>query len=204
MSVAGLIAGLGNPGSAYERTRHNLGFMLVEALVEAQGGSPERGGKFDALMWKVRLPGPDRSAEPWLAVEPQTFMNLSGDAVQPLAAWHRVPPDRILVIHDDLDLAPGRMKFKKGGGDAGHNGLKSITQRLGTPDYYRLRLGIGRSPFGGEVTNWVLGRLTVEEQLRFKELVPAALEVVRLFARGDTVAATRAANGYVAETPSAM
>ena len=132
--------------------------------------------------------------------KPQTFMNLSGECVQPLAAWHRLLPENILVVHDELDIAPGRMKFKKGGGNAGHNGLKSITQRLGTPDFYRLRLGIGRSPHGGEDTvNWVLGRLSPEAQDAFRKQLPAALEVVRLFAEGNIPAATHAANAFVIE-----
>ena len=127
-------------------------------------------------------------------------MNLSGECVQPLAAWHRLLPENILVVHDELDIAPGRMKFKKGGGNAGHNGLKSITQRLGTPDFYRLRLGIGRSPHGGEDTvNWVLGRLSPEAQDAFRKQLPAALEVVRLFVEGNIPAATHAANAFVIE-----
>ena len=126
-------------------------------------------------------------------------MNLSGECVQPLAAWHRIEPDRILVIHDELDLPPGRMKLKKGGGNAGHNGLKSITERLGTPDFHRLRLGIGRSPHGGDDTiNWVLGRFSPEDQAAFERMLPAVLDVLGLFAAGDIEAATREANGYKA------
>lgn len=200
MSVSGLIVGLGNPGRQYECTRHNMGFMLVDALLEAVGGEPERNGsKYNCKVWKVFLPGADGALHPWLAAEPQTFMNLSGEAVQPLAAWNRICPERILVIHDELDLAPGRMKFKKGGGDAGHNGLKSITARLGTPDYYRLRIGIGRSPFGGEVTGWVLGRLAPEELTRLRHMQTAALAAVKLFAGGDIVGAVRTVNGYTAQ-----
>lgn len=99
----------------------------------------------------------------------------------------------------ELDIAPGRMKFKKGGGNAGHNGLKSITQRLGTPDFYRLRLGIGRFPAwaGEDTVNWVLGRLSPEAQDAFRKQLPAALEVVRLFAEGNIPAATHAANAFV-------
>ncbi len=197
MSVAGLIVGLGNPGRQYEDTRHNLGFMLTDALRDREGATPERSGaKFRCELWKTALPDASGRPQPWLLVQPQTFMNLSGEAVQPLAAWHRVPPERLLVVHDDLDLAPGRMKFKKGGGDAGHNGLKSVTGRLGTPDYYRLRIGIGRSPFGGEVTGWVLGKLAAEERTWFANLLPVALDVVRLFACGDVPAAVRAAGSY--------
>ena len=140
MAVAGLIVGLGNPGKQYESTRHNMGFLFVDELLrEAKNVSSMSGDKFRCELWKAALPG---SPDQWLIAKPQTFMNLSGECVQPLAAWHRLLPENILVVHDELDIAPGRMKFKKGGGNAGHNGLKSITQRLGTPDFYRLRLGI--------------------------------------------------------------
>ena len=196
MAVAGLIVGLGNPGKQYESTRHNMGFLFVDELLrEAKNVSSMSGDKFRCELWKAALPG---SPDQWLIAKPQTFMNLSGECVQPLAAWHRLLPENILVVHDELDIAPGRMKFKKGGGNAGHNGLKSITQRLGTPDFYRLRLGIGRSPHGGEDTvNWVLGRLSPEAQDAFRKQLPAALEVVRLFAEGNIPAATHAANAFV-------
>lgn len=202
MAVHGLIAGLGNPGSKYDGTRHNLGFMLVDALLRsARDVTPLAGGKFSAELWQARFePGGDV----WLLAKPQTFMNLSGASVQPLLAWHRLPPERLLVLHDELDLPPGRMKFKKGGGNAGHNGLQSITERLGSPDFYRLRLGIGRSPYpGGDTINWVLGRLSPEEKARFEALTPTGCEVVRRFAAGDPAAATRLANGYAEAAPCA-
>ncbi len=195
MAVAGLVVGLGNPGREYEQTRHNMGFMFIDALLqELRNVSAQSGDKFRCQLWKGALPGVQGQ---WLFAKPQTFMNLSGDCVQPLAAWHRIPPERILVVHDELDLEPGRMKFKKGGGNAGHNGLKSIAQRLGTPEFYRLRLGIGRSPYGGSDTvNWVLGRIPAGDREAFLKLIPAALNVVRLFAQQDMEAATREANGF--------
>lgn len=200
MSVNGLIVGLGNPGRQYETTRHNMGFLCIdEILREARSVSAQSGSKFRCDLWKADLSGGGRQCGEWLLAKPQTFMNLSGECVQPLAAWHRIPPERILVIHDELDLAPGRMKFKKGGGNAGHNGLKSITQCLGTPDFYRLRLGIGRSPHAGEDTvGWVLGRLSADEMERFRQALPTAMDVVRLFACGDADEALRTANGYKA------
>lgn len=216
MSFAGLIVGLGNPGRQYEETRHNLGFLTVDALLrEARAVSPLSGGKFRCELWKAELPppegagrgrqtsGPAFSASPvgvWLLAKPQTFMNLSGESVQPLAAWHRITADRILVVHDEMDLPPGRMKFRKGGGAAGHNGLKSICERLGTADFYRLRLGTGRSPHGGaDTVNWVLGRPDTNERAAFERMLPAALQVIFLFAAGDMDAAARQANGYRAE-----
>ncbi len=103
-------------------------------------------------------------------------------------------PAAILVVHDELDIPLGRMKFKTGGGNAGHNGLKSITELLGTPDFHRLRLGIGRSPHGGETTNWVLGRLTGPEQDALDKLLPAAVQAVTIFATQGATAATQFAN----------
>ena len=212
MNVAGLIVGLGNPGRQYENTRHNMGFMTIDALLrEARAVTPLSGGKFRCALWKAELPvpavpsrtgraggagravsgsackpapksAPGTAGIPWLLAKPETFMNLSGDCVQPLAAWHRITPDRLLVVHDELDLPPGRMKFKKGGGNAGHNGLKSICERLGTPEFYRLRLGIGHprnllppgtAPSGQhDVANFVLKAPRSEEQ----ELIDRAID----------------------------
>ncbi len=196
-TIDGLIVGLGNPGPKYAGTRHNFGFMLVDALLEAaerdrRAVREQSGARFRCRFWKVELP----EGREWLAAEPETFMNLSGDCVQPLAAWHRIPPERILVAHDELDLPPGRMRFKRGGGNAGHNGLASITQRLGTPEFNRLRLGIGRPPHGGETVNWVLGRFSAEERAAATALLPAAVEVVHAFAASGLEAAMRRAGGF--------
>lgn len=213
MSFSGLIVGLGNPGSQYQGTRHNMGFLTAEALLRTANDVAQlSGAKFRCDLWKFSLGkislgknSPASEKQPYekanfLLATPLTFMNLSGECVQPLAAWHRIPPDRILVIHDELDLPPGRMKLKKGGGNAGHNGLKSITERLGTPDFYRLRLGIGHSPLGHEDTyNWVLGRLSKGEIEIFESMLPTILRVVRYFAFDDIQAATQAANGFSLE-----
>lgn len=197
MGMAGLVVGLGNPGAQYALTRHNLGFLAVDDLLDhAQRVSSLGKNSFKAEAWQGWLRG---SNDPWLFVKPQTFMNLSGECVQPLAAWYRIAPERILVIHDEVDLAPGRMKCKLGGGNAGHNGLKSITERLGTPDFWRLRVGVGRSPHPGDMVNWVLGRLTDEEQSLFKGLLPTLRAVVEAFAAGEGPQAVRLANGYKGE-----
>jgi PTH1 family peptidyl-tRNA hydrolase len=197
-SFAGLIVGLGNPGPKYEHTRHNLGFLFVDSLLAAAERDRRSicalsGGKFHCLLWKVELP--DRRT--WLVAKPQTFMNLSGESVQPLAAWHRLAPDRIVIVHDELDLPLGRMRCKIGGGNAGHNGLDSITERLGMPDFYRLRLGIGRPPHGGNDTiAWVLGRFNAEEQAVCLKLLPAAVEIVHDFVLDGPAKATRTANSF--------
>ena len=130
-----LIVGLGNPGAEYELTRHNAGFWLVDQLAH---GELKRETRFAALAAKIRISG----SEVWL-LEPQTFMNRSGQSVGALARFYKINPDEILVAHDELDLPPGVAKLKKGGSSGGHNGLKDISAALGTQDYWRLRIGIG-------------------------------------------------------------
>ena len=194
MDYKGVLVGLGNPGSRYEGTRHNRGFELVAGLVDMaqRDGTAEElnGGKFSCRLWRVRLP---RLCGWWLAAMPQTFMNLSGQCVQPLLAWHKLKPANLVVGHDELDIAPGELRFKFGGGNAGHNGLKSITELLGTPDFYRLRMGIGRPPHKGDVTNWVLGRPTADDAERFSAALPHALETLFTFAEKGLESAVRAA-----------
>jgi len=182
MDLRGLIVGLGNPGSQYVGTRHNIGFMVVQALLaEIERGNGRMaeslsGGKFNSLLWRSELPGGQ-----WLIAMPQTFMNLSGDAVQPIAAWYKLRPEQILVIHDELDLEPGRLKMKKGGGAAGHNGIKSIQQRLGSPDFYRLRVGVGKPLERDQVIQWVLGRFFGPDRDAIAACIPSAVDTVIRF-----------------------
>ena len=194
MDYEGLLAGLGNPGQRYAGTRHNFGFALADALLDKarQDGQAEalNGGKFSCELWRGRLP---QLGGWWLVAKPQTFMNCSGQSVQPLLAWHRLPPEVLVVAHDELDIPAGQLRFKRGGGNAGHNGLKSITEQLGTPDFYRLRLGIGRPPHQGEVTNWVLGRPDAADAARMSTALPLALDVLCAFAAKGLEAATRLA-----------
>lgn len=124
---------------------------------------------------------------------PQTFMNLSGQCVQPLLAWHKLKPEQLVVAHDELDIPAGELRFKRGGGNAGHNGLKSITELLGTPDFYRLRLGIGRPPHKGDVINWVLGHPDAEDAERLRAALPEALDTLFAFADKGLEAAVREA-----------
>ncbi len=185
MNLGGLVVGLGNPGPQYAGTRHNLGFMVVEALLEELARQPlarpenMAGAKFSCLLWRCRLPG---APDPWLVAMPQTYMNLSGDAVQPLLAWHKLRPDQLLVTHDELDLEPGRIKLKQDGGVAGHNGLKSIAARLGTQNFHRLRLGVGRPPQGGDSAPWVLGRPSPQDRERIAASIPEAVQAILRFA----------------------
>lgn len=184
MDLSGIIVGLGNPGAQYRGTRHNIGFMSVQLLLEeverGTGQSPEQlsGAKFNALLWRIRIP----NGGVWLVAEPQTFMNLSGDAVQPLMAWYGLKPEQLLVIHDELDLEPGRLKLKKGGGAAGHRGIKSIQQRLGSPEFYRLRVGIGKPEDREQVNAWVLGRFFGTGKTAVEEAFPRVIDAILRFA----------------------
>ena len=159
-----LVVGLGNPGKDYERTRHNAGFWLVERFAVQSGVALRKEGKYQALVGRL---GPNGA---WLVL-PQSFMNASGRAVQMLAGFFKIPPAEILVIHDELDFAPGVAKMKQGGGIAGHNGLKDISQRLGSHDYWRLRLGIGHPGDKDAVANYVLQKPPLAE----RELIDAAI-----------------------------
>lgn len=163
-----LIVGLGNPGPEYEQTRHNAGFWLVDNLAGARGLARE--ARFHALAAKTSIAGHDI----WL-LEPQTYMNRSGQSVGALARFFKIAPEEVLVVHDELDLAPGIAKLKKGGSSGGHNGLKDITAALGTQDYWRLRIGIGHPRVAGlqqAVVDFVLHRPRKDEQ----DLIDTAIE----------------------------
>ncbi len=195
--MGALIVGLGNPGPEYETTRHNIGFLAIDALLDRlqSVNSQSAGSKFKCELYKGRL---SYASDDFFIAKPQTFMNRSGFSVQALSAWYRIPPENILVIHDDLDIQPGFMRCKSGGGDAGHNGLKSISQCLGTPNYYRLRLGIGRpkKEDSGEAANspvhsWVLGRMRQDECDSLANILPQIIDCIEAFVSGDTKKALR-------------
>ncbi len=146
-----LLVGLGNPGPEYEATRHNAGFWWMDEICRAHGVTLSTESKFFGKAGRLKLGG----REAWL-LQPSTFMNASGRSVGALAKFYRIQPHNILVIHDELDLPPGSAKLKRGGGNGGHNGLKDISAHLGTPDYWRLRLGIGHPGEKSAVVNFVL------------------------------------------------
>ena len=146
------IVGLGNPGSEYERTRHNAGFWLVDRLAALHKGSLRAEGKFKAELARVKIGDADV-----LLVKPTTFMNLSGESIQKLSTFYKLAPTDILVAHDELDLPVGTARLKAGGGHGGHNGLRSTHQHLGA-DYLRLRIGIGHPGHKNQVLDYVLGR----------------------------------------------
>ena len=174
-----LIVGLGNPGAEYEQTRHNAGFWLVDQLAR---GDLRKESRFNALAAKTRIAG----HEVWL-LKPQTFMNRSGQSVGAIARFYKINPDEILVAHDELDLAPGVAKLKKGGSSGGHNGLKDISSVLGTQDYWRLRIGIGHPRelnLQQPVVDFVLHRPRAEEQSQIDRAIDKSLDVIPLLCEG--------------------
>jgi PTH1 family peptidyl-tRNA hydrolase len=179
MSPIRLIVGLGNPGSEYAETRHNAGFWLVDALAAEAHVALRLERRFHARLARAVL----WEREAWL-MEPETYMNASGQAVQAFAAYYRLAPGEILVVHDDLDLPPGSARLKKGGGAGGHNGLKDIISRLGA-DFWRLRLGIGHPGSRDEVVDYVLRRPPAEEAALIHEAIARSLKILPLVLSGD-------------------
>ena len=189
-------AGLGHPRPQYELTRHNFGFLAIDTLVDEAGGEarcPAVQLRGDCVTRECRLV---RSAAPLLLAKPQTYMNLSGVAVGKLAARFAVAPGEIIVLHDDLDLPLGRMKFKRGGSDAGHNGIKSIAEHLGTPDFLRLRLGIGRPEGRGGARDYVLDPFDRDELELVAQVARAAVKGLTLYLRRGFAPAVQYLNAF--------
>ena len=175
-----LIVGLGNPGVEYEDTRHNAGFWWVDRAARELGGQLAHDPKYHGFVARVNRPlGPV-----WL-LQPLTYMNLSGKAVAPLARFFKILPDEILVVHDELDLSPGQMKLKQGGSPAGHNGLKDIQAQLGTPAFWRLRLGIGHPGHRGEVAAYVLRKPPAAEREAIDANVNDSLKALDMLLAGE-------------------
>lgn len=162
-----LIVGLGNPGNEYSETRHNIGFMVLDSLLESYGSN-----------WKEKFKGEYSSFSDGYLLKPMTFMNLSGESVQKASKFFKVTPGLTLVIHDELDLPFGTIALKNGGGLAGHNGLKSIAQHYGTNDFLRLRIGIGR-PEHGDVSNYVLSRFSSEDQVNLDKVINGSVDAIK-------------------------
>jgi PTH1 family peptidyl-tRNA hydrolase len=165
-----LIVGLGNPGEKYDRTRHNLGFMAADALVSEFGGSFKEG--FKGLYAEVFINGVKH-----FVLKPQTYMNLSGESVQPFCAFYKIPVQDIVVVHDDLDMEFGKLKIRKGGSSGGHNGIKSIVQHMGTEDFTRVKIGIGKDR-RKEVVGHVLGRFAPDEAEKLDELINFSVKAI--------------------------
>lgn len=164
-----LIVGLGNPGPEYAETRHNAGFRFLGALLAGSGQSLGLEHRFSSELGKLPIAG----RHVWL-LAPQTFMNRSGEAVGRFAHFYKLPPERILVVHDELDLPPGVVRLKQGGGDGGHNGLHDIIEKLGSAAFLRLRLGIGHPGSAPQVASYVLKRAPLAEQQLIDQAIAAA------------------------------
>ncbi len=171
-----LVVGLGNPGSRYAGNRHNVGAMAVERLATVAGVSLSR------TKFRARYGTGDLEGRPVVLLVPETFMNLSGQAVSPARSFFGIPPSQILVVHDELDLAYATLRLKSGGGHAGHNGLRSIIAELGAPDFARLRVGIGRpvKPANQEIADFVLQDFGPDERVGLDELLVRSVAACRL------------------------
>ncbi len=184
-----LIFGLGNPGARYASTRHNVGVRVLEVLA-GRIGAALRSRRFDALMGEGRIGG-----DKVLLLAPQTYMNLSGRSVSLAARYYREVPERIVVVHDDVDLALGRIRVKNGGGHGGHKGLRSIVEHLGSRDFIRVRVGVGRPPEGVDTADHVLSPFEVSERATLEEVLAHAADAVMMVVEEGVSAAMNRYNG---------
>lgn len=186
MEYKALLACLGNPGPEYATTRHNFGFLVADQLLEM--GAQRKSMRLEKLhetpelqLWSIHLAG-----TPHLLLKPMTYMNLSGKAVGKVAGQYALPPEQVIVLHDELDLPLGRIKFQQSGSTNGHRGLESIVEHLGTPAFWRMRLGIGRPSASWEVRDFVLENFPADDLKLVSEMLSAAIKGLDLFARKGT------------------
>ncbi|MBN8926917.1 MAG: aminoacyl-tRNA hydrolase [Rhodospirillales bacterium 69-11] len=173
-----LWVGLGNPEPGMARQRHNIGFMALDVIADHHRFSPWR-QRFKGLVAEGSIAG-----QKILALKPMTYMNASGESVQPAAAFYKLPLEAITAFHDELDLAPGKVRVKRGGGAAGHNGLRSMDRQLGSPEYWRVRLGIGHPGHKDRVTGHVLGDFSKDDRPWLVALLDAVADAAPLLAQG--------------------
>lgn len=178
-----LLVGLGNPGREYEPTRHNAGFWFVDAVARRCGAAMRMESRFHGAVARIN----ENGRECWL-LEPMTFMNASGRAVNALSRFYKIPANEILVVHDELDLAPGDVKLKRGGGAAGHNGLKDIIANIGQ-DFWRLRIGIGHPGDRNQVIHYVLQAPRRDEMVAIEEAIDRSMDVWPMLLEDRTEAA---------------
>ena len=191
-----LIVGLGNPGAKHESDRHNAGFWFINRLASQHKQLLQPEKRFLGKAAKIRVEGQDIHL-----LTPDTYMNLSGESVGPLCRFHKITPQEVLVVHDELDLKPGTARLKQGGGNGGHNGLKDIQSHLSSPQFWRLRFGIGhpRDLPGDkakmDVADYVLKKPSSEEQSKIDQAIDKALRTLPLFIKGDVQNAMQAIHG---------
>ena len=188
-----LIVGLGNPGQEYQDTRHNAGFWFLDELAWQYKTTFKNEKKFFGEVARISLPNQDL----WL-LKPETFMNLSGKAVAALAQFYKIQVDEIVVVHDELDIDCGRIRFKQGGGNGGHNGLKDIQDKLGSANFYRLRLGIGHPGDKNLVTSFVLNKPTANERQLLDNAIVHARQAIHLILDGNKEETVRFLHSYTA------
>jgi PTH1 family peptidyl-tRNA hydrolase len=182
-----LFVGLGNPGKEYEDTRHNAGFWYIDQLARRLNVNLVMDRSYHGFVGRANLPG----GPVWL-LQPQTYMNLSGKSVASLARFFKIAPEEVLVAHDELDMLPGQIKIKQGGSHAGHNGLRDTHAQLGSPDYWRLRLGIGHPGIKSEVAAYVLRKPPMSERELIEQCIDKALQATDALLAGDMAKATAA------------
>lgn len=187
-----IIAGLGNPGAQYANTPHSIGFETVDAIAAESGAVWENKKAFKCLMAKCVFAG-----MPVLLVKPQTFMNLSGDSIAPAVKYHNAAPSDLLVVQDDIDLAAGRIRIRKGGSSGGHNGIKSVIERLGTQAFTRLKLGVGKDR--ADVVGHVLGKFSPEMRKIMDLEVAASVKAAAAILRNGPDQAMNEFNGWSAD-----
>ncbi len=175
-----LIVGLGNPGGDYAETRHNAGFWFVEQLARRYNGNFRAESRHHGQLCRISVSGRDCRL-----LMPSTFMNRSGQSVSSLASYFKIAPEEILVAHDELDLPTGQARLKRGGGHAGHNGLRDIMSAIGSRDFLRLRIGIDRPQQKGPVTNYVLGRPSKQQRSEIEDAIDKAADCLELLIQGE-------------------
>ena len=194
-----VIAGLGNPGTEYANTPHSIGFEVVDAVARGIGASWKGSSSFKGELATGLLGGVKV-----LLVKPQTYMNLSGDCVSPVLKYHNATIDDLLVVSDDIDLPVGRLRIRKGGSAGGHNGLKSVIERTGSPDFVRLRVGVGRDLRSrSNVIGHVLGKFSPEDRQAMDEVVATAAEAVGTIENENLETAMNRYNGWTAPAVAA-
>lgn len=185
-----LIVGLGNPGKDYEKTRHNVGFDTVDALID-EYRIPESGVKFKALYGKGMIGG-----EKVLVMKPLTYMNLSGEAVRAIVDYFKIDvKEELIVVYDDIDLEPGHVRIRAKGSAGGHNGMKNIIQHLGTQEFARVRVGVGAKPKGWDLADHVLSRFSKEDRVLVEEAIEKSCKAIRCFVEEGIDAAMNQYNG---------
>ncbi|MBC7075484.1 MAG: aminoacyl-tRNA hydrolase [Syntrophomonadaceae bacterium] len=181
-----IVVGLGNPGREYGNTRHNVGFMVVEELARRHNVEKEE-NRFDAVIAHLRIAG-----EKVLLAKPLTYMNLSGRAVKPLVNCYKADVADLMVVFDDMDIEPGDLRIRPAGGAGGHKGMESITEKLGTQGFPRLRVGIGRPQ--GDAVDWVLGEFTDEEKILMQQTIKKAADAIECWVKRGIDAAMNTYN----------